>query len=92
MTLEDIVDSIINEVIPDMEETPYKVLFNPTKDRDAEVFTEGYAIDITYYCPKCEEKRASTWLFPDTDMYYVDECCNESVLFKAREQNEERLE
>jgi hypothetical protein len=88
MSVEDIIDSIIDEGIPDMEETPYKVLFDPTKDQAAEIFTRGEAIDIKYKCPKCETSRASTWLFPDSDMHYTDECCGEPILFKARETND----
>ena len=88
MTIEDMINTIMSEGVPDMDETDYVVLFDPTKDKDAEVFTEGHAIDIKYECPKCKSERASTWLFPDSDMYFDDECCDVTVLFKAREEDD----
>jgi hypothetical protein len=83
-TLEEVMDMISNEVIPDIDETPYEVLFAPSKDGHADVFSCGLAIDIGYTCPKCETERAVTWVFSDSDMFYPDECCGQLVLFKAR--------
>jgi hypothetical protein len=49
--------------------------------------TSKQAIDIQYKCPKCGIKRMVTWLFPDTDMIYEDECHGELVHFKPMEEN-----
>jgi hypothetical protein len=68
--------------------TDWELLNYPTRDREASDFTSGHAIDIAYKCPKCEAERASTWLFPDKDMYYQDECCGEFVRFVAEAEEE----
>ena len=67
---------------------PYELLNYPTKDKDADDFTHGHAIDILYKCPKCESERAVTWLFPDEDMFFQDECCGEFVRFVAEAEEE----
>ena len=53
--------------------TPWELLNYLVKDREANDFTSGHAIDIAYKCPGKAE-RASTWLFPDEDMFFQDEC------------------
>ena len=68
--------------------TPWELLNYPTKDREANDFTSGHAIDIAYKCPKCKAERASTWLFPDEDMFFQDECCGEFVRFVAEVEEE----
>ena len=88
MTVEEIIESIINQSVPDMEETPYTVLFEPTKDRGVEIFSQGLAIDVTYKCPKCGTDRAQTWIFPDAAMTFTDECCDQVVLFNSRGEEE----
>jgi len=65
--------------------TPWDLLNYPTKDREASDFTSGHAIDIAY---KCESERAVTWLFPDEDMFFQDECCGEFVRFVAEVEEE----
>ena len=68
--------------------TPWDLLNYPTKDREASDFTSGHAIDIAYKCRKCESERAVTWLFPDEDMFFQDECCGEFVRFVAEVEEE----
>jgi len=68
--------------------TAWELLNYPTKDREASDFTNGHAIDIAYKCPKCSKERASTWLFPDEDMFFQDECCGEFVRFVAEAEEE----
>lgn len=68
--------------------TPFDLLNYPTRDKDASNFTSGYAIDIAYKCPKCSKERACTWLFPDEDMFFQDECCGEFVRFVAEVEEE----
>lgn len=80
----DIIESSMERMPIGVEPTPYEVLFKPTKDREAEIFSRGEAIDIKYYCPECEKERAVTWIFPDSDMIYRDECCKVIVNFPAR--------
>ena len=69
-------------------ETAWDLLNYPTKDREASDFTSGHAIDIAYKCPKCDLERACTWLFPDEDMFFQDECCGEFVRFVTEVEEE----
>jgi len=72
-----------------MKSTPWKVLFKPTKNKEALILSHFEAIDISYNCPTCGGERATVWLFPDTVMVYKDECHNNTVVFKPKEAEEE---
>lgn len=71
-----------------MKYTPFEILNYPTKDVKIAFATFGSAIDITYKCPECGKERAVTWLFPEEDMIYQDECCGEVVHFKGEGEEE----
>ena len=64
------------------------VILNDVSVRHHALMISKNAIDIQYECPKCGTKRMVTWLFPDTDMIYEDECHGELVHFKAVPCNE----
>lgn len=67
-----------------MDYTEFEILFDPSNRHHALMISK-HAIDIQYKCPKCGKERVVTWLFPDTDMIYPDECCNQIVHFKGDE-------
>lgn len=69
--------------------TEWKVLHKPSRNMEAIILTKWQAIDITYQCPNCGADRATTWLFPDEGVEYVDECCNRLVMFEPEEGVEE---
>ena len=69
--------------------TPWKQLFEFTTDKTAAILSRGHAMDIKYECPECKQERAMTWLFPDEEMGYKDECCNKMVLFVPKTGSEE---
>lgn len=65
--------------------TVYEVLANPSVSKKAQAATKFHAIDILYACPTCGSDRVFTWLFPDQEASYVDECCGATVRFQAME-------
>ena len=65
-----------------MKYTEYEVLFDPSNRHKALLISKS-AIDIQYNCPECGKGRAVTWLFPDEDMIYPDDCCHRTVAFKG---------
>lgn len=64
--------------------TKFTILNDPTARNHAYMMSK-WAIDIQYDCPKCGKDRVVTWLFPDQDMLYVDECCGQKVHFEGFE-------
>jgi hypothetical protein len=46
--------------------------------------THKNAIDVLYRCPMCQTQRAVTWLFPDVELEFVDECCNQKVVLEPK--------
>jgi hypothetical protein len=58
-------------------------ILNEVSVRHHALMMSKHAIDIQYNCPKCNEDRVFTWLFPDQNTSYVDECCNVAVHFEA---------
>ena len=66
--------------------TEFTVLYNPSKRKNAQEITKFGAIDILYECPKCGKERVATWLFPDVDMMFQDECCGMQVHFEGKEE------
>jgi len=67
-----------------MDYTEFKILNDPSVRHHA-LMHSRHAIDIQYECPKCDTTRVVSWLFPDTDMFYEDECCGVLVHFKGDE-------
>ncbi len=65
-----------------MEYTSFEVLYDPSV-RTWALLQSKHAIDITYTCPKCNEERAVTWLFPDTDMQFKSKGCGKIVKFRG---------
>ena len=63
--------------------TEWELLFDPSKVFLA-LMTHKDAIDVQYRCPMCISLRAVTWLFPDTKLEFVDECCNETVVLEPK--------
>jgi len=68
-----------------MYDTEFEVINDPTA-RNHAYRVSKWAVDISYKCPKCNSDRVVTWLFPDQDMIYKDECCGCIVKFKAYEE------
>lgn len=68
-----------------MTYTDFEILNDPTVRHHAMMLSK-WAVDISYKCPKCGNDRVVTWLFPDQDMRYEDECCKTIVKFKAYEE------
>ena len=69
--------------------TPWKVLFEFSTNKSALKATTFGAMDITYKCPECDEDRATTWMFPDVEMGFLDDCCNAYVRFLPKTGSEE---
>jgi len=69
--------------------TPWKVLFEFSTNKSALKATKFGAMDITYKCPECDEDRAVTWPFPDTELEFFDDCCNAYVRFLPKTGEEE---
>ena len=67
------------------EHTPFEVFHDPSTCPDAQTASKFAAIDILYACPTCGSERVFTWLFPDQEASYVDECCGATVRFQAME-------
>ena len=66
-----------------VEVKDYTVMHSPSVFRNAQLVSHFQAIDIAYPCPNCGTERMTTWLFPDEDMVYQDDCCGITVLFKG---------
>lgn len=65
--------------------TPFEVFHDPSIYRKAQTASKFAAIDILYACPTCGSERVFTWLFPDQEASYVDECCGANVRFQVME-------
>ena len=63
--------------------TEWELLFDPSKVFEA-LMTHKNAIDVLYRCPTCQTQRAVTWLFPDVELEFVDECCNQAVVLEPK--------
>lgn len=66
--------------------TSFEILYNPSVDSFAQSASKFAAIDILYSCPHCRSERVFTWLFPDQEASYVDNCCNITVRFQPVEE------
>ncbi len=62
--------------------TEYTIVNQPSLDKQAMMLSDGEAVDIVYNCPKCGTMRRCTWLHPDVEMFFPDDCCMEMVVFK----------
>ena len=58
-------------------------ILNEVSVRHRALMSSKHAIDIQYKCPKCEEDRVITWLFPDTPMIFEDACCGMTIHFEV---------
>ena len=63
--------------------TDWELLFDPSKVFLA-LMTHKNAIDVQYRCPTCHNFRAVPWIFPDTQLEFVDKCCDQFVLLSPK--------
>ena len=63
--------------------TRYDIDYVYTKEIGGE---DNHILVISYRCPKCEQHCQTMWMYPEVEMVFTTNCCEQLVRFEPSEE------